>query len=120
MRNHLANRMLGKSGNSYLVERKMKTLITVVTAVAIGTASLVASSNANAGWRGGGVAAGVIGGVAAGAIIAGANRGYAYGPDYAPAYYGAPAYGYASGCHLERERIWDGYGYRIRRVRVCD
>jgi hypothetical protein len=64
------------------------------------------------------VAAGVIGGLAAGALIAGASRpayGYGYGPG--PVYYGAPAYG--PPCYWRRERIWDGYGWRLRRVRVC-
>jgi hypothetical protein len=70
--------------------------------------------------RGGAVAAGIIGGLAAGAIIGGiaSQNGYyghpgyyAYGPG--PVYYG----GY---CYWQRERVWDGWGWRTRRVRVCD
>ena len=70
--------------------------------------------------RGGVVAAGVIGGLAAGAIIGGiASNGYGYGPGPyaygpAPVYYGGP------GCCWHRERVWDGYGWRLHRVRVCD
>jgi hypothetical protein len=60
----------------------------------------------------------VIGGIAAGALIAGASRPYyGYGPGYG--YYGPPAYAYGPGCWWRRERFWDGYGWRIRRVRVC-
>jgi len=43
------------------------------------------------------------------------NYGYGYG--YGPAYY--PAYGYGAPCYWRRERFFDGYGWRIRRVRVC-
>ena len=72
------------------------------------------------GWNtGAGVAAGVVGGLALGALATG---GYGYGYGY-PAYgYGAyPAYGgYYGGCYITRERVFDGYGWRIRRVRVCE
>jgi hypothetical protein len=58
-----------------------------------------------------------------GALIGGAiasGPGY-YGPGYG--YYGGPAYvagpGYYDGCYWQRQRFWDGYGWRIRRVRVC-
>ena len=38
-------------------------------------------------------------------------------------YYGGPAYvagpGYYGGCYWQRQRFWDGYGWRFRRVRVC-
>jgi hypothetical protein len=77
--------------------------------------------------RGGRIAAGVIGGLAAGAILGGAlGGGYGYyGPryyGYGPAYYGyGPAYyGDVGGCYWQRQRFWDGYGWRIRRVQVCD
>jgi len=69
--------------------------------------------------RGGAIAAGIIGGLAVGAIIgAAANSAYAYGPGpgyysggYGPAYYG--------GCYWTRQRFWDGWGWRVRPVRVC-
>lgn len=66
---------------------------------------------AEAGGNGGAVAAGVLGGLAAGAIIGSAA---ANGPYYAPGpvYYG--------GCYWTRERFWDGWGWRWRRVHVCD
>ncbi len=66
--------------------------------------------------RGGAVAAGVIGGLAAGAIIGGAIA--ASRPAYAVP---APVYvdDYPA-CRLVRERFWDGYGWRHRRVEVCN
>jgi hypothetical protein len=54
---------------------------------------------------------------------------YAPGPYYGPRpyaapapYYGGPAYVAAAdpyGCYWQRQRFWDGYGWRFRRVRVC-
>ena len=42
-------------------------------------------------------------------------RMYGYGPGYyayvGPAYYG--------GCYWTRQRVWDGWGWRLRRVQVC-
>jgi hypothetical protein len=96
-----------------------KTLTTLAAAAVIAIAAVAVPTQADAHWRGGGaVAAGVIGGLAAGALIAGATRpAYGYGYGYGPAYYPAPVYGPA--CHWRRERVWDGYGWRIRRVQVC-
>jgi hypothetical protein len=63
---------------------------------------------------------GVAAGVAAG-LIASQN------PYYGPGYYG-PGYGYYGGgpayvveqdCGWQRQRFWDGYGWRVRNVRVC-
>ncbi len=99
----------------------MRTFTTIAAAAAIAGAALSVPTQAEARWRGGGaVAAGVIGGFAAGALIAGAGRPYYYGPyyGYAPAYYGGPAY-YGPPCYWQRQRFWDGYSWRIRRVRVC-
>ncbi len=66
------------------------------------------------------IAAGIIGGLAAGAIIGGiASNGYGY--------YGGPAYAYGPGhayyadpgCYWTRQRVWDGWSWRLQRVRVC-
>ena len=70
--------------------------------------------------RGGRVAAGVAAGLLGGAIIGGAiasQNGY-YGPGYG--YYGGPAYVVGPDCYWQRQRFWDGYGWRIRRVQVCN
>ena len=61
-----------------------------------------------------GVAAGLVGGLIGGAIIGGAIA------SSRPAY-AAPAYvdDYPPSCRLVRERFWDGYEWRFRRVEVC-
>jgi hypothetical protein len=95
----------------------MRTFGTLASAAAIAGTLLALPTQAEARWRGGGgaVAAGIIGGIAAGALIAGAARPYGYGPYYG---YYAPGY-YAPPCYWQRQRFWDGYGWRIRRVQVC-
>jgi hypothetical protein len=56
----------------------------------------------------------VVGGLIGGAIIGGAIA------NSRPAY-GGPVYvEEAPPCRVVRERFWDGYGWRFRRVQVCD
>jgi hypothetical protein len=98
-----------------------KTLTTIAAAATLAIAAVAAPQPAQA-RDGGAIAAGIIGGLAVGAIIgSAAARG-------GPSYYGeprrhyyrpAPVY-YRSHCWWRRERIWDGYGWYHRRVRVCD
>jgi hypothetical protein len=73
------------------------------------------------------IAAGIAGGLIGGALIGGALAGppvYAAPPPppayYAPTYESAPVYVEEPACRLVREQFWDGYGYRVRRYRVCD
>jgi len=73
-----------------------------------------------------GVAAGLLGGAIVGGAIASQNGYYGYGPGYYGSgygYYGGPAYvagpGYGPPCGWQRQRFWDGYGWRVRNVRVC-
>jgi hypothetical protein len=97
--------------------RLTKTLTALAAAATLTIAAVVAPQPAEA--RGGRIAAGIIGGLAAGAIIGSvaANNGYYGRPGY---YYGpAPVY-YGPHCWWSRQRVWDGYGWRLRRVRVCD
>jgi len=99
---------------------KMKTLTALAAAATLGLAAIAAPQPAEARhWNNGGaIAAGVIGGLAAGAIIGSAARPY-YG--YGPGYYAyAPGPAYYGGCYWTRQRIWDGWGWRVRRVRVCN
>ncbi|HEX5508012.1 MAG TPA: hypothetical protein VFX37_05865 [Pseudolabrys sp.] len=92
-----------------------KTLTALATAATLAVAAVAVPQQAEA--RGGALAAGIIGGLAAGAIIGSAA---AHGPYYGPAYYGpAPAY-YGPACYWTRERIWNGWGWHWRRVRVCN
>ena len=96
------------------------TLTALAAAATVAITAMAAPTSAEARWRGGGgaVAAGVIGGIAAGALIAGSRPGYGYGYG-GPAYYPAPAYYGGPACTWRRERFWDGYGWRVRRVQVC-
>lgn len=92
-----------------------KIVLTLTTAATVAVSAMAAPAPAEA--RGGRVAAGLIGGLAAGAILGGAiassRPAYAYPPGYyAPAYAGRP-------CYWTRERFWDGYGWRARRIQVC-
>lgn len=92
-----------------------KTLTALTAAASIAIAAVSVQTTAEA--RGGRIAAGVIGGLTAGAIIGGAMAGpyyYGGGP-----YYAAGPYAAYGGCGWRRERVWDGYGWVIRRVRVC-
>ena len=90
-------------------------------ALAVSAVAIPAPAHAQRGVAAG-VAAGLIGGAIVGGAIASQN-GYYYGPRYAPGY-GGPAYvvdpGYGESCIWERQRFWDGYGWRVRNVRVCD
>ncbi len=112
----------------------MKTSLLAVAAAA--TLALSAGTPAHA-QRG--VAAGVAAGIIGGAIVGGALASpyyygpgpgyYAYGPGYGPGYYPpryyAPGPGYVAddyyggNCVWQKQRFWDGYAWRARRVRVC-
>jgi hypothetical protein len=105
-----------------------KTLMALSAAAALAIAAVAVPAPAQA-QRGvaAGVAAGLIGGAIVGGAIASQN-GYYGGPGYyAPGYgygYGGPAYvvdpGYGPACFWQKQRFWDGYGWRVRNVRVCD
>ena len=95
----------------------MKKTIAALVAVATIAGSLVSVAPA-ARADGGRIAAGVAGGLIGGALIGGAIA--ASRPALV---YGAPAPVYVEEpppCRLVRERFWDGYGWRVRRVEVCD
>jgi hypothetical protein len=96
--------------------RKTLMALAAVATLAISAVAAPAPAHAQRGF-GPGLAAGLIGGAIVGGALAG--PGY-YGPGYG--YYGGPAYvagDYYGGCVWQRQRFWDGYGWRIRRVRVC-
>ena len=97
---------------------KIRTLTALAAAATLGIAAIAAPQPAEA-RHGGAIAAGVIGGLAVGALIGSAAAApyYGYAPGY---YYGGPAYyGGYGGCYWTRERFWDGWGWRVRRVQVC-
>jgi len=94
-----------------------KVFIALVAAVTLAGSVIAFSGAAEASKSGRALTYGILGGVAAGALIAG---GAAAAPYYAPPppppvyYYDEPA------CRVVRERYWDGYAWRSRRVQVCD
>lgn len=94
----------------------MKKTLAAIAAVATVAGSLVTTMPARA--DGGRIAAGVAGGLIGGALLGGAiaNSRPAYGYGYAP----GPVYVEEPACRLVRERFWDGYGWRVRRIQVCD
>ena len=95
----------------------MKKMVSAFLAVATIAGSLAVAMPA-AQADGGRIAAGVAGGLIGGALLGGALAG-AGGPP--PAYYApAPVYVEEPPCRVVRERFWDGYGWRVRRVQVCD
>jgi hypothetical protein len=104
----------------------MKKTLMALAAVSTLAMSAIAPAPAHA-QRGFGAA--IAGGLIGGAIVGGALAGpryYGYGPGYGYygpgyGYYGGPAYVAAPGgpCYWQRQRFWDGYGWRIRSVRVC-
>ena len=101
-----------------------KTLALAAVAALAGTVAIPAPAHAQRGVAAG-VAAGLIGGAIVGGVIASQN-GYYYGPG-GPRYYSpGPAYiaddpgYYGPPCIWQRQQFWDGYGWRVRRVRVCD
>src|ERR1700709_77907 len=102
-------------------EAMKRTLMAGAAPAILAVSTLAAPAPAHA-QRGvaAGVAAGLIGGAIVGGAIASQNGYYAPGYGYygGPAYVAAPAYGPA--CVWQRQRFWDGYGWRVRRVRVCD
>jgi hypothetical protein len=92
----------------------MKKTIFALLAVATVAGSMV-SVTPPAQARDGAVAAGVAGGLIGGALLGGAIAASRPAPVY-----GAPVYVEEPACRLVRERFWDGYGWRMRRVQVCD
>jgi hypothetical protein len=104
--------------------KKTLMALAAIATLAVSAVAAPAPAHAQRGF-GAGLAAGVIGGAIVGGALA---APYAYGPGYG--YYG-PGYGYYGGgpayvtddyyggCVWQRQRFWDGYGWRVRRVRVC-
>jgi hypothetical protein len=99
-----------------------KTLMALAAVATLAVSAVMVPAPAQAQRWIPGVAAGVIGGAIIGGALAGPGYygpGY-YGPGYG--YYGGPAYvadDPYGGCYWQRQRFWDGYGWRIRRVRIC-
>jgi hypothetical protein len=90
----------------------MKKTFAALVAVATIAGSLAATPASAQRGVAAGVAAGLIGGAIVGGAIAASRPAYAApAPVYVDDY---PA------CRLVRERFWDGYGWRYRRIEVCN
>ena len=90
----------------------MKKTLAAFVAVATIAGSLAATPASAQRGVGVGIAAGLLGGAIIGGAIASSRPAYAApAPVYVDDY---PA------CRLVRERFWDGYGWRMRRVEVCN
>jgi hypothetical protein len=100
--------------------KKTLMALAAVATLAVSTLAAPAPAHAQRGV-GAGIAAGIIGGAIVGGALAGPGY-YGYGPGYygpGYGYYGGPAYIADDYCVWQRQRFWDGYGWRVRRVRVC-
>lgn len=92
-------------------------------AAALAAAVLAGPAAAEASDRA--LAAGIIGGMSAGAILGNPYYpGYGYG--YYPGYVGYPApvyrvppLGPPPGCVIKQQKVWDGYRWRWRKLRIC-
>ena len=86
-----------------------KTFAAFVAVVTIASAFATTPASAQRGL-GAAVAGGIIGGAIVGGAIASANRPvYVEGPPPPP-----------PGCYWTRQRFWDGYGWQVRPVQVCN
>lgn len=96
----------------------MKKTIFALLAVATVAGSLV-SAAPTAKAENGQIAAGVAGGLLGGMLLGGAIASSRPAPVYVTPAPG-PVYIEEPACRLVRERYWDGYDWRMRRVQVCD
>ena len=95
---------------------KTKTLTALAAAATLGLAAIATPQPAGA--HGGAIAAGIIGGSRSRSHhrLGRPRTVLRLRPRLlrpAPVYYGG-------GCYWTRQRVWDGWGWRFTRVRVCD
>jgi hypothetical protein len=97
----------------------MSKIAPAMLAVMLAASPLVLPQPARA--ENGEIAAGVVGGLIGGALLGGALASRPAPPPPPPVYYApAPVYVEEPACRFIRERYWDGYDWRFRRVQVCD
>jgi hypothetical protein len=116
--------MLNQKGDAM---RKLLVTLAAVATLAVSTAAPAhAQRGLGAAIFGGLVGAAIVGGAVAASPYYYGPGPYYYGPGYGPGPgpvpYGAPAYVAAAdpyGCYWQRQRFWDGFAWRFRRVRVC-
>jgi hypothetical protein len=94
----------------------MGRIASAIVAVTLAASPLLLSAPARA--ENGEIAAGVVGGLIGGVLLGGA---LASRPAPPPVYYAPePVYVEEPVCRVVRERYWDGYDWRFRRVQVCN
>ena len=90
-----------------------KTFAALAAVATIATGSLATTPASAQRGLGAALAGGLIGGAIVGGAVAASRPAYGYGgPVYVEE---APP-----PCRFVRERFWDGYGWRFRRVEVCN
>jgi hypothetical protein len=95
----------------------MGKIASAIVAVTLAASPLLLPSPARA--ENGEIAAGVVGGLIGGALLGGALASRPAPPP--PVYYAPePVYVEEPVCRMVRERYWDGYDWRFRRVQVCN
>jgi hypothetical protein len=95
----------------------MGKIASAIVAVILAAGPLLLPASARA--ENGEIAAGVVGGLIGGALLGGALASRPAPPP--PVYYApAPVYVEEPACRVVHERYWDGYGWQLRRVQVCD
>src|ERR1700674_120984 len=100
-----------------LGENAMVKITSAIVAVTLAAGPLLLPASARA--DNGQITAGVVGGLIGGALLGGALAARPAPPP--PVYYAPePVYVEEPACRLVRERYWDGYGWQVRRVQVCD
>ena len=96
----------------------MGKIASAIVAVTLLTSRLLLPVPASA--ENGQIAAGVVGGLIGGALLGGALAARP-APPPPPVYYAPePVYVDEPVCRMVRERFWDGYDWRFRRVQVCN
>ena len=86
----------------------MKKTLAAFVAVATIAGSLAATPASAQRYLGAAVAGGLIGGTIVGGAVAASRPAPVYVEEAPP-----------PGCRFVRERFWDGYAWRFRRVEVC-
>jgi hypothetical protein len=101
-----------------LGENVMGKIASAIVAVTLAAGPLLLPASARA--ENGQIAAGVVGGLIGGALLGGALAARP-APPPPPVYYAPePVYVEEPLCRVVHERFWDGYGWQIRRVQVCN